>query len=584
MVGSLRQMQTMALNDAWETIEGLIVDTKKGAIGFRNHTLPTNVQQSVSWTEDILFVEPESACADTNLTMDFIVTTNGSVQNLVLTDRGGFANLNHTYPTSYFDDAQGDISLPFRAYKAAWMSNAWSMLYWNVTNPHDEATGKKAFSYVDSFVGKQFALRNDNRTGVFNSLQVDSTWEKYLGISGSSGGLLHTGMDNNPFNLTSKDFGNISLICHGAGGGDTANISNPFVSCGLMYGAAQRNTPGSPLIFEEGSNWTLPLYACATATKASIKTVTFNQTEILSLRGLSIVNIQDKTYPDPSQQPLWAVENSGFNNSDIQPLWGIVTPGADAHVSMSLRRGPSLYLPGYDDSLATLSTSKLTTDNLPGSRFHLAAAATTYGVSWDGRGSTGIDYTGYSNLAMWNLWQQLSASAANASQILNLIWTDAAASYVVGTKGTLGQGNAGQAIPITVQPLVARVSYHWPYGIPAFLVALLFLACLCAALVAGIMGRSSFGTMRRHIAQTSAGRIFTVFLDPHTSDFAMSGKQWNRSVGGRVVNLGDPAGPGGSDGVTKVEVEPALKGMDPPGRSSDGSQMLLRPWKEEARA
>ena len=135
LVGSLRQVQTKLLNHAIEPVEGLIVDTVDGRIGFRNHTVPTGVEQSASWTEGLLFVEPETACVNTKLTIDFTVTTNGSIQNLVLTDRSGFKNLNNTYP--HFDPytAQSNPDLYGRAYKAAWMSNAWSMLCWNITKP-----------------------------------------------------------------------------------------------------------------------------------------------------------------------------------------------------------------------------------------------------------------------------------------------------------------------------------------------------------------------------------------------------------------------------------------------------------------
>src|SRR3954451_7751176 len=103
-------MQSMILNDATEPIEGLIVDTKKGGIGFRNHTVPQKLKHGATWTEDLLYVEAETSCVNTNLTLDFEVTTNASSLNVfinfVLTDRGGFSNLNRTYPYYNRTDSQ----------------------------------------------------------------------------------------------------------------------------------------------------------------------------------------------------------------------------------------------------------------------------------------------------------------------------------------------------------------------------------------------------------------------------------------------------------------------------------------------
>ena len=339
-----------------------------------------------------------------------------------------------------------------------------------------------------------------------------------------------------------------------------------------MYGAAQRTTPGNPLVFEEGSNWTIPMHACATAVKASVKEVSFNQTES-GLAGTAVTQIKEKPYADPSQQPLWAVEDSGFNNTEIQPLWGIVTPGSDAHVSMKTKRGPSLYLPGYNDAFLASSFGKPTYDNLPAARFHTSCSGVAYSVKWSSL-TPGVDYTGYTNMAMWAKWQELSKSADNASQILDLIWTDTAASLVVGTKGTLGANNAGTPIPITVLPLTTRVSYHWPYGIPAILVGLLFVLFIVAALVSACLGRASISSLRRHIYQTSVGRVLTVMTHPDEGNIDMRARDWSRMFGGKVMDLSPGQKP---VTVTHVEVEPELKGVQD-WRANDGSQSQPGSW------
>lgn len=157
LIQEFRLMQSMALNNATEAVEGLIVDTIKGSIGFRNHTVPPGYQYGAAWEEDILFIEPETVCVNTNITLDYRIAP---VQNftkplldLVITDRGGFANIIKQYPSANLTDTQAFPDLYTRAYKAAWMTNTFTMLYFNVTNIRDQKTGRAPFSYLDSHVG-----------------------------------------------------------------------------------------------------------------------------------------------------------------------------------------------------------------------------------------------------------------------------------------------------------------------------------------------------------------------------------------------------------------------------------------------
>ena len=97
-------------------------------------TVPPGFKYGASWEEDILFIEPETVCVDTNTTIDYTVASNPnstvSVVDLVLTDRGGFVNINRSYPLIDLSDPQKNAKLYERAWKAAWMTNAWTMLYY----------------------------------------------------------------------------------------------------------------------------------------------------------------------------------------------------------------------------------------------------------------------------------------------------------------------------------------------------------------------------------------------------------------------------------------------------------------------
>jgi hypothetical protein len=166
LIGDYRQLTSLLLNDKIEAVEGLIVDTHNGGIGFRNHSIPVGaLAYGAEWTEDILFIQPETQCVDTNLTFDFLLpNVSGlsytSMDAPSLTDRGGFKNIDRNYEWWHLEDlgnnTQETLDLRERAYKAAWLNNGLTMLFMNVTG--DTIGLGDRFSYIDSFIGKQFPL------------------------------------------------------------------------------------------------------------------------------------------------------------------------------------------------------------------------------------------------------------------------------------------------------------------------------------------------------------------------------------------------------------------------------------------
>lgn len=214
LVGRYRQMASLILRDEIVPVEGLLVDTIDGGLGFRNHTIPTNAGKGGSWEEDILFIQPATACVDTNLSMSFTVSNNGTGkigENVRLVDRGGFAKLNQTYPMYDHDNAQSNPDLEARAYKAAWLNNAMTALFLNVTNPNNETANIESFSYLNSNVGKEFPL--DVTTGtMFDALEVGDNYGNYLNEN------METNSDSgntrypNPFEITVKNFTTISML------------------------------------------------------------------------------------------------------------------------------------------------------------------------------------------------------------------------------------------------------------------------------------------------------------------------------------------------------------------------------------
>jgi hypothetical protein len=283
------------------------------------------------------------------------------------------------------------------------------------------------------------------------------------------------------------------------------------------------------------------LYSCASAVKATIKTVSFNYNGTDgTLQNLAVTDIQDKTYPDSSSIPLWGVEDTGngYYMRDMNLIWGLVSSHWGNHENVTTVRQQSLYLPGYSQGGSTTQYS-IGSENLPGSDFFSGAMGTAYSVSAGDIGTGGLDYSGATNMAMWAQWQNLTKSTKTAAIIPNLIFTDNAAAAVVGIKGVLGPGNTAQKnlVPLAVTPTVSKIKYHYLFAIPALTAGLLLVLITLVAFVTVCLGRGGIGRMRLHLQQLSPGRIFTTFLYPEQGGMTIRSKDWNRQMGKKMIDL-----------------------------------------------
>jgi hypothetical protein len=336
--------------------------------------------------------------------------------------------------------------------------------------------------------------------------------------------------------------------------------------CGLIHGAPQRQDTGNSLIFESGSEWSQPLYACASAIKATIKTVSFsyNGTDN-SLEDLTVTSIEDKAYAVGEALPIWGVENTGnaYTTSDLELIWGLVSDEYASHENISTVRQNSLYLPGYSGD-AFLQTAGL--DYMPGAEAFLDAMSPSYTVETNIQefasfAADTVDYTGIMDISMLVRWQYLSQSAELASQIPNLIWADVAASAVVGTKGVLGPGNTAteNIIPILVTPIVSQVKYHWPYAIPAFLVALILLIITIMAIIFALFGHHSIAKLRLNLQKASTGRILTAFLfQNEPNGMTMASKDWAKGPGKTMIDLSGDCPKRGAGTLEDPEKSPQI--------------------------
>ena len=340
---------------------------------------------------------------------------------------------------------------------------------------------------------------------------------------------------------------------------DLANLNSTLVGCGLFYGAARRTDGGDRLVPDPGSQWEVPVYSCASSISATIRDVSFvyNGTSFGALKATSA---KPKQYPNPSDLPLWAVEDMhDMTILQAQPLWGVIGP-ANSTVRESLKANistisqESLRLPGIMNEYSFFNTlgdpvSSKIGENLPGTSFYAQALLNAFNIGRPSAVSYG-DYSGQTQLALYALWQNLSSTATDASSIVNLVWTDIAANSVVGTKGwgltsvAAGQSpSANAAAQNNNAPVTSyrkRVKFHMAYAVPAFVVIAVTLAILVASVVVLAMRKTSIKRLRELLDATSNGRIISLYEWPEEAR-DLKTDDWVQRIGARQAAVSTKA-------------------------------------------
>ena len=522
------------------------------------------MQYGAEWYEEILFIEPQTECVNLNVSYDFYYnyTSVNFLEHLSLVDNGGFANLNHTYPEYDYLDAQANPQLEARAYKAAWLTNAYNMLFMNITNQHPHP-----FKYLESHVGKEIPLPN-------STLQVSVDWQKittstvfsdvldilaYDNSTSTLGNSSITGLPlptwntlyPNPWNVTFLNYSDISVICKGAGGEDFVTPDKIGVACGLVYAGSKRKDGVVSLVTQPDTWWTEPIYSCASTNKLTIKNVHFkwNATVNNGLAGLEVLNISDKHYKSRGDMPLWGAETvPDMYLRDLTPLWGIIDPSLQHSQNLTAFRADHLYLPGYSDlELSTVPGYQY----LPVSDMSMAALNSAYSSGGDNPGIQ--DYTGFLDAGMKRRWTDLTATAAGTSKMLNLMITDMLANSLIGTRSW----NSGDSLPphlisrdtsssapsspshpsVPIVEYTHQIKYNWLFAIPALILIVLSLLVLLVSLLFILTRRATPARIEHFIYHLSAGRLFTTYLYPGRCDGLAPTKIWIKKVGKKAVRL-----------------------------------------------
>ncbi|PGH20726.1 hypothetical protein AJ80_03486 [Polytolypa hystricis UAMH7299] len=588
---AFRQLSVLILDETIKPVEGLIVDMKTGGIGFRNHTVPKeSLSHGSRWTEDILFIEPETQCVDLNITLDFKLpldaTSRNYVENLILTDRGGFSALDRNSPKpNEGPNGQSNLNLRERAYAAAWMNNFLTLVYFNATDPDAEKISRLDVEKGATFPLPSFTHNTTFRVG-YETIRSNLEFGEYLNLTNRRLTVNRTRENENPHGVTTENFDYITMTCGGSRVNSPAKIDSSVVGCGLLYGAANRTDGKSSLIADPGSPWSVPVYSCASALKATIRTVTL-QYNGTGFDALKILSTELKHYQDKSSIPLWGVEDlEPMQLDDATPAWGILGTANSTSTkhpyNISTISQESLYLPGFVDQFSDLLNlnspiRRRMGQNFPGTDFFLRALRSA--LSIDRPNTSGYqgyaDYSGQSSLALYAKWQKLSESAAKAGKILDLVWTDVAANAVVGTKGwgltaptpsssssssskssrkraddtsTKQQSNM---VPITVYE--KRIRYRIPFAVPAFIVLACTLAVVCALIILATIGKTSLKRIRTFLDATSPGRILGIFMWPEEGKVADT-KEWIKTIGvRRATAIGVGTSVDGEEGLLMSE-------------------------------
>ncbi|KAF4772668.1 hypothetical protein HAV15_012265 [Penicillium sp. str.  len=306
LIGAYRQIQSLLLNGAIDVVEGLIVDTKSGGIGLRNHSTPSPHVHG-------------SACDE--------------VENLALVDRGGFVNLHTGEPMVDNDISPANaIDLHSRAYRAAWANNVYTMAFLN-----DESLPNTT-NYLDSEIGKNFPLHEEftNQYGQRDRIHTWPEFGRYFGslprrlFNGTVPSLVNTTGSlvsnyTNPFNISQNDFDLALTQCKGTNGRVVANRSSVAISCGMLFGAPSKRDGTEAILFLPGDRLMMPIYTCASATRAIVKTVDFTYNGTGQLAGLSVAQIEAKDYESEESKPWWSVEITGLPEQEANPIWGALS-------------------------------------------------------------------------------------------------------------------------------------------------------------------------------------------------------------------------------------------------------------------
>ncbi|KAG0637152.1 hypothetical protein HOY80DRAFT_1085649, partial [Tuber brumale] len=284
-IGLFETFRCVILDDNFVLVVGLIIDTKNGGVGIRNHSAPLNLRYGGTWEESLLWLEPVSQCVDNNITVGFTGSTNLQLGDLRSTDRRGW-----------------------RTFSGAWMTNKIAALSFNLMR-NMTSLGKNY-----SFTERQGDLRNEFVATKITIGDIKGNWMggNSTDFEGENRKFANAG------NLPQNPLTHTLLTCAvdaqypGYWDDDMSNITNIAIKCSTIFGMAKRADCGEAKTYDAGAHWSMRIYTCATAVKASVEVVTLTMNDTHTVENLRVDKVVPTNYSSISVMPVWAMENSGM--------------------------------------------------------------------------------------------------------------------------------------------------------------------------------------------------------------------------------------------------------------------------------
>lgn len=568
--GLYRALDSLILHNKVDVLEGVVVDTTNAGVGYRNHTIPKNLSDGGTWSEDFTWIEPLTECAATNLTFEFFVAQDfTNISSVELIDNGGFTNLPLKMPSIGATIGLQQPDLAMRAYQGVYLSISLLMTYLNITYPGNKGPRNTS-------MGCRFSLNTDVQPYYNPSLYS-------IALTELQPSFVQMFPDHEPMvsnvstsaqaelNVSFDDWNNVQALCGGNASVQPPNISNIGIMCGYLYGAPDPIAQSGSLIFQPYSRYQQNLYFCASGVRASVKEVNFSINGSVALDDLRVNSVEDKHYADNITRPLWALEKTHRLVIDAKPLWGMVDDRYEMAQDLSTIRADKAWLPATATDNGF--TKGMYIDSLASTAALFGAMVSTYRGSTRGAGiktvaspASGLpDYSGSQNAALNRLWTSLSRSPSTASKIISLIFTEVLATATVGTKSAIIPSDGAQSKSLAkVIQYNRKIQYNLIYAIPAFVVLFICLLAIIAVILCIFM-RFSVGRLSQLLNQTSTGRVVTTMLYPDSSPVDATTKQWLLAVGDTQIDY--PFGRNAPSSKTA-----ALRGRDEKSEESDSRE------------
>lgn len=329
-------------------------------------------------------------------------------------------------------------------------------------------------------------------------------------------------------------------------------------TCSILLGIPKRLDGGDTRV-KEDSYWTQPIYICAATTRARIQMIdfSFNGTEI----SLNRLSISRKSVDTPI---LWAMEKVNAKMGQASPLWGPVDDSYENDPAFSTFRSDVFYVPdsGSEGGFYPYWTPSALPSNL-----------------WIKLGTSYLN-SEIDHYAFFDRWQSVVEKDPinGPSHMLNLRWTEFIANNLVGNH---------TATTVSAIRNVPSVDFDLRYGIPIFLLILIWIPTLLVTVILIILGKIKLSHIRITLNQTSVGRIVVgdsvlrvvalneadmvsdaKFKNYFAENTHMKTKYWTKSAGETLISFGP-------NEVMGAENQSNLEGSGVEGVTSESGEILV---------